>query len=147
VPDSNPVTFTNAGTYYWQAVYTGDDRNSRATSDCTSEKLVVQPNSSAIKTAQHVIPNDEATLSGVTANAGGTITFKLYAPGDMSCSGTPAYSQQVNVSGNSTYQTTNSSFIASDSGEWRWLVVYSGDGNNQGSTSDCGVENFTITNG
>jgi hypothetical protein len=147
VPDSNPVTFTNAGTYYWQAVYSGDDRNSRATSDCTSEKLVVQPNSSAIKTAQHVIPNDEATLSGVTANAGGTITFRLYAPGDMSCSGTPAYTQQVNVSGNGTYQTTNSSFIASDSGEWRWLVVYSGDGNNQGNTSDCGVENFTITNG
>jgi hypothetical protein len=40
VPDSNDVTFDSAGTFFWQAVYSGDANNNGATSDCTSEKLV-----------------------------------------------------------------------------------------------------------
>ncbi len=42
VPDSNGVTFNSAGTFFWQAVYSGDANNNPATSDCTSEKLVVK---------------------------------------------------------------------------------------------------------
>jgi hypothetical protein len=41
VPDSFVVTFPAAGTYYWQASYTGDENNSPAVSDCASEPLVV----------------------------------------------------------------------------------------------------------
>jgi len=51
------------------------------------------------------------------------------------------------VSGNGTYNTTNTTFLASTVGTWRWQVNYSGDANNNGATSVCGVENFTITNG
>jgi hypothetical protein len=32
-------------------------------------------------------------------------------------------------------------------GTWRWKVSYSGDSNNEASTSACGVEQFTIDNG
>jgi hypothetical protein len=147
VPDSDPVTFNNAGTFYWQAVYSGDANNNGATSDCTSEKLVVNPNTPGISTAQHLIPNDDATITGATSNAGGTITFNLFSPSDATCSGTPALTQTVNVNGNGTYSTTNTTFIASAEGTWRWQVTYSGDGNNAGTTSACGVEKFTITNG
>jgi hypothetical protein len=31
-------------------------------------------------------------------------------------------------------------------GDFYWQAVYSGDANNQGSTSACGVERFTIAN-
>jgi hypothetical protein len=41
VPDSFVVTFPAAGTYYWQASYTGDENNAPAVSDCASEPLVV----------------------------------------------------------------------------------------------------------
>ena len=41
VPDSNPITFNSAGTWYWQAVYSGDANNSGAVSTCTEETLVV----------------------------------------------------------------------------------------------------------
>src|SRR5205823_2870682 len=34
---SGNVTFDQAGTFYWQAVYTGDANNNGATSTCTSE--------------------------------------------------------------------------------------------------------------
>src|SRR5262249_22292193 len=41
VPDSNGVTFNNAGTYYWQASYSGDANNGSAKSTCTEEQLTV----------------------------------------------------------------------------------------------------------
>jgi hypothetical protein len=139
----------DAGTFFWQAVYSGDANNNGATSDCTSEKLVVNPNQPGITTAQHLIPNDDATITGATSDAGGHITFNLYSPGDTTCSGSVAFTQQVTVSGNGTYTTTNTgadAFVASAEGTWRWQVTYSGDNNNAGNTSACGVENFTITN-
>jgi cysteine-rich repeat protein len=41
VPDSDPVTFGAAGTYYWQAAYSGDAKNKEATSACTSESVEI----------------------------------------------------------------------------------------------------------
>ena len=73
--------------------------------------------------------------------------MSLFGPLDPTCGGTPELTQPVNVSGNGTYSTTNTTFIASTEGTWRWLVAYSGDNNNTEVTSTCGVENFTIDNG
>jgi hypothetical protein len=146
VPDSNGLVFNSAGTFYWQAVYSGDANNKAATSTCTDEQLVVAKNQPGASTAQNLIPNDTFTLSGATGNAGGTITFKLYAPGDTTCSGAVQLSETVNVNGNGPYSTTNSTFIASAEGVWRWESVYSGDANNLSVTSTCGTEHFTITN-
>jgi hypothetical protein len=147
VPDSDAVTFNTAGTYYWQAVYSGDLKNAGSTSDCKSETLVVNPATPSMTTAQRLIPNDNATLSGATSTAGGTITFGLFSPSDATCAGSPALTQTVNVSGSGTYSTTNTTFVASAVGTWRWQVVYSGDSNNQPAASACGVEHFDITNG
>ncbi len=146
VPDSDPITFNSTGDFYWQAVYSGDANNDGATSVCTEEHLVVNKKQSAISTRPNLIPNDDATITGVTSDAGGAITFNLYSPSDATCSGTPAYTETVNVNGNGTYSTTNTTFVAKALGTWRWQVTYSGDANNEGSTSDCGVEHFTIDN-
>jgi len=145
VPNSNSLAFNNAGTFYWQAVYTGDTNNDPATSACTAEVLTVQPKSPTATTAQDLLPNDTFTLSG-GFNATGTVTFSLYAPGDANCSGTPAYTQVVPLSGGTTAATTNNSFHALTEGTWRWKVVYSGDNNNNGVTLACGVERFTVDN-
>ena len=146
VPDSDPITFNTAGDYYWQAVYSGDANNDAATSVCTSEHLVVTKKQPAMTTAPNLIPNDDATISGAFT-ATGTITFDLFSPADATCAGTPAFTQTVNVNGNGTYSTTNTSFVASTLGTWRWQVSYSGDANNNPTTSACGVESFTIANG
>jgi hypothetical protein len=146
VPNSNPITFNSAGDFYWQAHYSGDAKNDGATSVCTDEHLVVNKNQPSISTAQNLLPNDDATLSGLTSNAGGKVTFSLYSPDDATCSGDPAYTQTVDVSGNGKYSTTNTTFLAGEEGTWRWLVTYSGDANNRGTTSACGVERFTIAN-
>ncbi len=145
VPDSNALVFNSAGTFFWQAHYSGDANNNPADSVCTDETVVVAKNNPSAATAQHLIPNDDFTLSG-GFNPTGTITFKLYAPSDSTCSGNPALTQTVSVNGNGTYSTTNQSFIASDEGTWRWASSYSGDGNNEAAASTCGTERFTLNN-
>ncbi|MFD7153254.1 hypothetical protein ACFV9C_01560 [Kribbella sp. NPDC059898] len=145
VPDSNPITFNTAGDFYWQAVYSGDPNNNGATSVCTSEHLVVAKASPAMATAPNVIPNDDATISGAFSPTG-SVTFKLFVPSDLTCSGSAAFSQTVTVNGNGTYSTSNTAFVASTLGTWRWLVTYSGDANNNPTTSACGVERFTLAN-
>lgn len=113
--------------------------------DCTyTNHLTASP---TVATAQHLIPNDDLTLSGATATAGGTVTFNLYSPSDATCAGTPALTQTVSVSGSGTYSTTNTTFVASAAGTWRWASSYTGDANNNGATSSCGTEQFTIVNG
>jgi hypothetical protein len=145
VPDSDPVTFNTAGDFYWQAVYSGDGNNNGATSDCTSEHLVVTKAKPSMSTAQNLLPNDTSTISGGNSPTG-TITFNLFNPSDSTCSGTPDYTQTVSVNGNGTYATTNTTILATAEGTWRWQVDYSGDGNNEPASSACGVEHFTIAN-
>ena len=150
VPDSDTVTFNQSGTYYWQAVYSGDTNNDPATSACMSEILTVNKAHPTASTAQSLIPNDSFTLSGGFGPTG-AILFNLYAAGDTSCSGQPVYTEQVTVNGNGTYSTSNTGtgpngFTATAQGTYNWASSYSGDGNNDPANSACGVEHFTITN-
>ena len=101
---------------------------------------------STISTAQDLIPNDSVTLGNISAGAGTSVTFSLYPPSNPTCSGATSLTQTVNVSGPGTYSTTNTTFHATTPGTWRWKVVYTGDSFNLGSTSACGVEQFTIVN-
>jgi hypothetical protein len=144
---SDPFTPTAAGTYRWIASYSGDANTGTAatSTECNdpNESNKVKGRSS-IATRPSLIPNDTATITGF--NPTGSVTFKLFPPSDTSCSGTPAYSQTVSLSGGQA-STSNTSFVASTSGTWRWLVQYTGDSNNQPSTSACGVERFTIVSG
>jgi hypothetical protein len=144
--NSDTFTFPSAGTYYFWAVYSGDDNNVGNTSPCSSETVVVGKNTPGATTAQSLIPNDSATITGATSSAGGTLTFSLFDPDHATCGGTPAFTEQVGVNGNPTYATSNSNFVASAPGTWRWLVAYSGDANNNDFTIPCGTEQFTIVN-
>src|SRR5436189_269748 len=90
VPNSASLAFNTAGTFYWQAVYSGDTNNNGATSTCTSEIVTVNPNQPTIATTLSETSgaigdsvHDSATLSGATSNAGGTVTYTVYT--DNAC--------------------------------------------------------------
>jgi hypothetical protein len=94
---------------------------------------------------------DSAVLSGtaqaagaaVVGNAGGTITFNLYAPSDTTCA-TSIFSSTVNVNGNGGYGPA--SFTPTQgAGAYRWVATYSGDPNNNGATEVCGAAGETST--
>jgi hypothetical protein len=82
--------------------------------------------------------SDTATLSGVTANAGGTITFHLFS--DATCTTevntglTP-----VTVSGPNDYNSGD--YTTTAVGTFYWIASYSGDGSNSPATTECGDAN------
>jgi uncharacterized repeat protein (TIGR01451 family) len=154
VGDSNNVTFDQAGTYYWQAVYSGDANNNGATSACTSEVVTIVPNSVVINTrlsgqgqdGQHItvqIGNavtDSATLTGESADAGGTVTYTVYS--DDSCTTVFADGGTVNVSNGDVPDSNPVTF--NSVGTFYWKASYSGDSNNEAAVSTCTDETVTV---
>jgi len=141
---STPLTPNSAGTFGIKAVYTGDANNNGAPSGC--EKFTVSPvaisttpSATTVSTAQTI--SDQATLTGVSSNAGGTVTYQINAKAD--CTGAL---QLVKV----TVTVTNGVAPSSGSfqldtlspGPYGFTAVYSGDTNNAGATGSC--EPFTL---
>ncbi len=152
VPPSSAVTLDSAGTYYWQASYTGDSANAASTSACgpgdevetvaigsTSLSTSLSGDSqsgTAISVPVNTAVTDAATLSGTYASiAGGTVTYTVYS--DSGCS-TPAGSGgTVNVTDGSV--PASSAVTLASTGTYYWQASYSGDVANTSSTSACGV--------
>jgi hypothetical protein len=144
---------TTAGTYQWTASYSGDNNgNQPSSSGCGTEPVTLGKPNPSVATAQNLLPNDSATVSGVTGlpTPTGTVDFKLFAPTDTTCSGTPVY-EALNVAlVNGSASTSNTTFLvdANNEGTYRWTVHYSGDSNYTAQDRACGSEQFTadITN-
>jgi hypothetical protein len=154
-PPSNTFTPTQAGKYYFYAVYSGDGRNiGPVNSGCSSELLTVKTNPTVATTivdqAGSPITNpvplgttvhDTATITGATANAGGTITYSMFRTTD--CSGT-----KVNLG---TKTVTNgiappsNAITVNQAGDYYFYAVYSGDTNNTGNNSGCSKELLTVS--
>lgn len=152
-PLTTAYTTSAAGSVWWQAGYDGDGNNDPATSTC--EQVVVDKAEVTLTTAQSpttVDPApadlaDTATLAG-GYNPTGTITFALFPPGDATCAGIPAYTEDVAVDGgNNDYSIDGhgtGSISAALAGVWNWTADYSGDENNETASSGCGAEEVEV---
>jgi hypothetical protein len=78
---------------------------------------------------------DSATLSGVTSDASGTVTYKLFK--NNYCTGTPILTSKVTVTNG---LVPNSKSFQPKIGSYNVQAVYSGDSKNAGATSQCGTE-------
>ncbi len=148
VGNSGDFTPGAAGTYSWQAVYSGDANNNGATSGCSDEQLIVQPNSPSITTtlsastaAIGTAVHDSSTLSGATGNAGGSVTYSVYA-GANTCSGTALQNWTVTVTNGLVPNSGN--FTPSAAGTYSWQAIYGGDANNNGAISACTEEQLLV---
>jgi hypothetical protein len=85
--------------------------------------------------------SDSATVSGGLSPSG-SVTFKLFGPGNTTCTGTPLSS----TSGTLVAQSTSSGNVtAGAAGTYNWVATYGGDANNVGVTSPCGSEQVLVT--
>ncbi len=85
---------------------------------------------------------DTATLAnGVSPS--GQISFRLYGPDDASCSGAPAFTDTVAVSGNGNY--ASSPFTPTQPGTYRWVASYSGDADNDAVSGACNDPGESVT--
>jgi hypothetical protein len=145
---------TAAGAYSWTASYAGDENNEPAADACGSSdetsivaKLSAGLTTTAVESVVFGSPmHDTATLSG-GASPTGQITFSAYGPGDEACTGTPAFTEAVTVSGDGSYPSPD--FTSAASGTYTWTATYAGDGNNEPAASACGAtgETSTVTPG
>jgi hypothetical protein len=78
--------------------------------------------------------HDTATLSGASATAGGTITFKLY-PSNQCTAGSEVFTNTQPVSGNGSY--TSGNYTTTAVGSFYWIASYSGDSNNNAVAGAC----------
>src|SRR5437773_202866 len=96
----------------------------------------------SIRVAPGVSATDQATLSGVTPSAGGTITYKVYS--DSSCAtlvfdATPSSNTVVNGTA-----PASTAFSSSSVGIFYWQAVYSGDLNDPRASSVCSDERLRV---
>jgi uncharacterized repeat protein (TIGR01451 family) len=158
VATSDTIHITAAGVTYWRAAFTGTGQSSSSDSGCSTEILTAKQMTSLTTTPSETTGrigdalSDTGTLSGATSDAGGTISFYLFAPGD-DCSdlGTAVYSStDVAVSGNGTYNssdgTASGSNVTNQAGTYHWLAAYSGDDKNDPASSKCSDEAVLVIN-
>jgi hypothetical protein len=69
---------------------------------------------------------DTATLSGASVNAGGTVTYNLYA--GTACTATPIFTSRVTVANGVVPASAAFTFVTP--GTYNWQAAYSGDINN-----------------
>src|SRR5262249_48075833 len=74
---------------------------------------------------------------------GGTLAFKVYAPGDTTCATPTSVTPDVAVVGAGDYQSAD--FTTSQTGVYRSRAFYSGDANNSPVSTACNAANETST--
>ena len=73
LPDSDPVTLSTAGTYYWQASYSGDANNGPSTSACGT--------AGEVETVAQVVPTVSVADNASSISVGGTLIFTATVTG------------------------------------------------------------------
>jgi hypothetical protein len=153
---SAAYTPTQAGTHRWVASYSGDANNAArggACNDANESTLVTLAAPSIATTASADITlgegslTDSATVGGrVEQQPGATVEFRLYGPGDPTCSGTPLFASTASypVAGG---VVTSQPFEPVSAGTYRWIAAYSGDANNAATAGACNAANETTVVG
>jgi hypothetical protein len=150
VPNSPNWTTTAAGTFYFVANYSGDADNNATTSDCAADALTVTPlspgitaqlstNSATIGATVHAV----ATLSGATSSASGTVTYDVYSNDTCAAGGLVSTLGPVSVSGAVVPNSPN--WTTTAAGTFYFVANYSGDADNNATTSDCAADALTVT--
>ncbi len=144
---SPSFTPTVAGTYRWVAAYSGDANNEPAVGECGDPTETVDVLQGDPQITTQASPGiavgagvlfDRATVTGrVLPQPGATIDFRLYGPGDTTCSRPPVFESRVNypVAGG---EVRSASFTPTTAGVYRWVATYSGDANNASAVGVCG---------
>jgi hypothetical protein len=144
------------GTYYWQAVYSGDLTHEEVAGVCGDEIEIVAENTSLktslsrftesgkevesgekITAQEGDLVHDTATLSGKSASkAVGIVEYNVYL--DENCEELRSEAGTVSVEEEGVVPPSNDLILPA--GTYYWQAVYYGDLSNKSSISPCGTE-------
>jgi hypothetical protein len=164
IPPSPTLTFDTPGNFWWQASYSGGGRNNGATSDCSTEPLVVQivhptiattPSPTTLTIGNNASFNDTATISNGYFPAGGiapgNVTFTLYGPftsaANIVCTGTATFTDTEAAArvDNTTASATSASFTPNKVGLYQWVASYAGNTQNASASTGCNDTTEQVT--
>ena len=153
---SEAFTPTEPGTYKWVVVYTGDANNNPVETPCNDPDQTVTvtaptPDAPTISAD----PSPDITLGGTITNTatvtdrvepqtGAFINFFLYRSSDTNCS-TPLLEDTGNPYPSSDEPVTSEAFTPTEPGTYKWVVVYTGDANNNPVETPCNDPDQTVT--
>jgi hypothetical protein len=150
---SGQYTATEVGTYHWTASYVDADADPALSGSCgdANESVTVgkiQPTISTTATTGIVLGGqvgDVATVAGDSVT--GTVTFRLFEPGDTFCTGTPVYTHTGRLGEEFAEPEVvrSSAFTPPRAGKYRWIASYSGDAQNEAVSGACGEPGETTT--
>ncbi len=153
--NSGPFVPGAPGTYRWTAEFIpGDGNYDPAETACND------PNESSVVTAATITTQatptvtigspivDNATITGTPGGPSptGTVTFTLFGPDDLLCTGAPVFNsgaQPVTPGAPPVSTATSGPFVPTLPGTYRWIAAYSGDGAYPPVTSICNDANET----
>jgi hypothetical protein len=149
VPASNEEELEGGASYYWQAIYSGDSKNSGSTSSCTEISTVKAKTSLSttlsgeskegeeLTVLEGSKVKDKATLSGTNSStAGGKVLYKIYS--DSKCEHLVKEAGEETVTSGSVPASSEEELESGAS--YYWQATYKGDSLHQESTSSCGKE-------
>src|SRR5205085_450582 len=155
-PTRRSSDLSKAGSFWWQATYSGDTNNTGPVkSVCSSEPLTINPNQPSISTLLSEIASaNVGTVVTVTSrmratsNADGTVSYAVYT--NNTCTTLAAVVNGIIVQptgralppGSPLFPYTT---LFRSAGSFWWQATYSGDTNNTGPVkSVCSSEPLTI---
>jgi uncharacterized repeat protein (TIGR01451 family) len=156
VPNSNTTAPLAAGSYSYQAVYSGDSNYATSTGHCepfnvnqagSSTATVVKDHAGNTVDTTHPAPfgskvHDTATVTATPLTPTGTVTYQLYT--GLTCKAGNEMGSAETVTLDSSGNVPDSTETAAlNAGDYSYQAVYSGDSNYTGSTGDC--EPFSIS--
>jgi hypothetical protein len=149
---SGPVTVTHAGKYYWIASYNGDTSNEGVAGKCgdANETSTVDKASPAISTVAVATDNalpgtsvrDTATVTRLSANATGTVTFAIYSNNSCTILVTTLGPVAIGTVTGGTANAVSPAYTGiTAAGDYFFIASYSGDANNKAVAGKCGDAN------
>ena len=151
VPDSSETDPLAAGSYSYQAVYSGDNNFAGSTGPCEPFKIAQASSSTDTVVKDHggnvVDAANPAALGSqvhdtATVTSGndsftpsGTVTYHLYSGLDCNVDNAIGDPETVTMSGGSVPDSSETDPLAA--GSYSYRAVYSGDNNFAGSTGPC----------
>jgi hypothetical protein len=146
VPDSDPHTFNDPGTFYFWAEYSGDARNiGPVNSGCAAEPLVINPYTPAPHSTPVVQIKDTFSVDGLSPSPTGNVLVGLYTSSDCTTGqiGSDAsFAASGAVGGTLTGAT---SFVGATAGSYYYKISYAGDAANTGFSSCAESVGISIT--
>ena len=152
VTNSDPLTFTSAGTFYWVAAFTGDSNNDPASSGCSAEPMVVGKASPTISTLLNAgaitvgsTDFDTANISSafVGGGTGGTVTYTVYS--DNHCGTSVQTSGPLGITESNGNVPNSAALPFNAAGTFYWVAAFSGDSNNTATSSGCSAEPLAVS--